>query len=110
MNVVENSVRQCSNVLHFLPVLQYMFIFSHVEIYSCGLLPREYLLYYSRYYALFMLFGVQIVVRYHSGEILPTLSQLRIEVGYLCLEYITLKYYNICFCSGGDAKTRTTVP
>jgi hypothetical protein len=54
------------------------------------------------------LFYLQISTRYQSGQIVWTFSQLHNEV--LFLKYISLKYYNNCFCSGFNAEIWVILP
>jgi hypothetical protein len=56
---------------------------------------------------IYILFCLQISIRYHNGQILSTFSQLHIEL--LSLKYVALKYYNNCFCSGFNAEMWATL-
>jgi len=56
---------------------------------------------------IYILFFLQISIRYQSGQILSTFSQLHIEL--LFLKYVVLQYYNN-FCSGFNAEMWATLP
>lgn len=79
-----------------------------VYLYSCGNLflwtsaKWKFITLKSALRFIYIVFGIQIAVGYHSAQILQNLSELNIKV--LVFEIYHIKYYDTCFSSGFNAK------